>query len=283
MELSSWHLFFCGTLLYAVSLSLALGVLDRWERRGWGWAPVVFLALGFLAQLCGFCWRGAQGRMFPLGNAFELSQGLAWGVVALTGVLRAVVSLRLPVALTAGLAVALGGAGFANPEWDRPASAHFLGSPFVALHVGLVVLGYCLLAAQALIALVFLLQNHSLERRRFSGIFRFLPPLRQVDGAGALLMGAGFAVLSLGMFAGLLTVVVVAPSAVAVFKFVCATGVWAGYGAALFLRRRRLLPGVRFAWVSLGLFGVALLVLWPANAVRGAAPGGAAVALDSKS
>ena len=281
MEMTSRQMLFCGTLLYAVAL--ALGVMHCWPRRGWRWLPVVFLGLGFVVQLCGLWWRGAQGRMFPLGNAFELLQGLSWGVVALTGVLRVVFGLRLPVALAAGLAVALGGAGFANAEWDRPASAHFLGSPLVALHVGVVVLGYCLLAAQALVALVFLLQNHSLERRRFTGIFRFLPPLRQVDGAGALLMALGFAVLSLGMVAGLLTVLVVSPSAVAAFKFVCATGVWAGYGMALFLRRKRLLPGVRFAWVSVVLFGVALLVLWPANAIRGAAPGGAISSLNLES
>jgi ABC-type uncharacterized transport system permease subunit len=132
----------------------------------------------------------------------------------------------------------------------------------------MVILSYCVFAAQALNSLVFMLQNHSLEHRRFTGIFRFLPSLRQVDRAGVQLLGAGVCMLTLGMLAGVATWTPATWTPATEFKITCASLVWLGYAAVLFLRRRDRLRSIRFARISLALFAVALFTLWPANAAR---------------
>ncbi|MDR2845436.1 MAG: cytochrome c biogenesis protein [Puniceicoccales bacterium] len=276
MDFSARYMLLAGTLLYGAALVAAL-----WRQRSGSRTATVLAAvalwLGFLVQFAGLHRRGGETHVFPLSNAFELLQMLAWGVVAIGGFLRVTFFLRTPVSLTAGLAAILGGAAFLNPQWDHSATAHFSGDPWIEFHVVMIVLGYCFLAAQALNALVFLLQNYSLERRRFAGIFRFLPPLRQVDRAGVQLLGAGVCLLSLGMIVGVVNYASGAGVGTGL-KFVCATLVWAGYAAALFLRRKNRLLGKRFAVVSLALFAAAMLTLWPANAARhGTAPPAASV------
>ena len=267
MEMSSREWLLAGTVLYGVSLLAAL--IGQRSAHRWGrWLPLVVLWVAFVVQFCGFYRRSEATHLFPLGNAFELLQMLAWGLVALDGFLRLTFSLRLPVVLIAGLATAFGAISFASPGWDHAASAMYAGNPWIEVHVVLIILGYCFFAAQALNAVVFLLQDYSLARRRFTGIFQFLPPLRQVDRVGVQLLAAGVALLSLGMLIGLVNFFASGLVMTTAIKLACALVVWAGYVVALVLRRRLQLRGTKFAGVSLILFALALLTLWPANAAR---------------
>lgn len=267
MEMSSREWLLLGTLLYGASLAVAW-VWQLRPRWRWRWLPLVVLWGAFVTQFHGFFLRGEETHLLPLGNAFELLQMLAWGVVALDGFLRLTFAGRFPVLLTAVVAAAFGGISFANPAWDHAASAAYAGNPWIAVHVVLVVLGYCCLAAQALNAAVFLLQDYSLAHRRFTGVFQLLPPLRQVEQVGGQLLAAGVALLSLGMLIGLVHFFANDLTAGTAVKLVCALAVWAGYLAALVARRKMRLRGGKFARTSLLLFALALLTLWPANAAR---------------
>ncbi|MDR2983075.1 MAG: cytochrome c biogenesis protein CcsA [Puniceicoccales bacterium] len=267
MDISARELLIGGTLCYGVAFGAAI-ICQRFESKPARWVPMALLWVGFLVQFGGLFQRGEETHVFPLGNTFELLQMFAWGVVALSGFLRLTFSLRLPVSFIAALAALIGACSFANPNWDHAASTIYRGNPWVEFHVVMIILGYCFFAAQALNSVVFLLQDYSLKHRRFTGVFRLLPSLRQVDQVGVQLLAAGVCLLTLGMIVGVANFSVTAPSSSTVIKLLCAIVVWIGYGVVLFLRQKKSLRGPRFALASLLMFLIALITLWPANAAR---------------
>ncbi|MDR2863447.1 MAG: hypothetical protein LBV54_06200, partial [Puniceicoccales bacterium] len=134
MTLTAREILLAGTLLHSAALIAAVLYLRRTSHPAQRVAACL-LAAGFLAQSAGLLQRGGETHLFPLGNTFELLQMFAWGVVTLDGFLRFTFNLRLPVALTAGLAALLGGASFLNPAWDSPATPGFSGNPWIGFHV----------------------------------------------------------------------------------------------------------------------------------------------------
>ncbi len=108
------------------------------------------------------------------------------------------------------------------------------------------------------------MQDYALRRRRFKGVFGLLPPLRQLDRVGAQLLVAGVLLLTGGVVAGIAMPAAAGTGArlnVAAGVFICAA-----YAGLLFFRKRNRVRGPLFAKISVLLFIVALLVLWPAHA-----------------
>ncbi len=252
--------------LYGAGLGASLigmrGTAPVWRRAG-----ALLLWIGFAMQSAGLYARGLERNELPVSNVFEMLHVLAWGVVTVDILLRLATRVRLPDALIAGLSALFAGVAFARCGWDGAPSGAFVGNPWVGFHVGAIVLGFSFFAALAVNSLAYLAQHRALSSHRPGLMSGMLPPLRQLDRVGGQLLGVGLGLLTLALAVGLAGLAQKGAESTSV-KLIVAASVWAGYTAVFMLRRMEKLGGRGFARACLALFLLALLSLWPANAVR---------------
>lgn len=263
----------CGAL-YGAGLGLSLFGLRR-DSLALRRAGATLLRVGFVAQSAGLYVRGLERAELPVANAFEMLQVLSWGVVAVDILLRLASRVRLPESPVCGLAALLSVSAFLRPGWDGAASGAFAGNPWVGFHVASAVLAFSLFAALALNSLAYLVQHAALTGRRPGIVSAVLPPLRQLDRVGTQLLGVGLGVFSLSLAIGFATFSDNGSRAFAL-KLVLGVLVWLGYVAVSLLRRNEKLGARGFARACVALFLLALVSLWPANAVRSRVPANSA-------
>jgi ABC-type uncharacterized transport system permease subunit len=108
---------------------------------------------------------------------------------------RGLAALLLPAAAIAALAVLV-------PDPVTPRS----GAPDwgIHAHVSLSILAYSLLSLGAVLAILFLYRDRTLRRRQLNAWTRILPPLESLEGALFTTLIAGFSLLTLALFSGLM-------------------------------------------------------------------------------
>jgi len=111
------------------------------------------------------------------------------------------------------------------------------------------------------------LQNWSLRNKRLNGLFWFLPSVVQLEQINYRLVLLGVVLLSISLGVGA-SWWVRNTATVHLPKLLVTVGVWLAYLSVLLLRWRGRLVSVRFAWVCLVLFCLALLSLGPVNSNR---------------
>ena len=169
---------------------------------------------------------------------------------------------------TAGYAAALALISLLIPVWDATHGQKIFGSnPWIELHAALAVFSYGVFGLLALTSVMTLLQNWSLKHKRLNGLFWFLPSVVQLDQINTRMLSLGVLLLTFSLAVGSVwwlrdTASVNLP------KLVVTLGVWAVYLIVLLLRWRARLVSVRFAWVCLVMFILALLSLGPVNSSR---------------
>lgn len=217
-------------------------------RAGW------LLLTGFMA------YDGLSRNALPVHTTADLLLTLGWGLGGLALFLDLAFDHRLPVWV---MSSAMSACLFTSSRMGGEAQVFTnSGKPLILLHIGAAILAYCLLAAQGLNALAYLLQNRALASRHFGGIYGLLPALVPLDRMGASLLGAAVWVLGLSVIIGLVDWSSTSLSLVTLPKLIMALLTLAG---ALFLviqRRRFALGGAQFARWSLWLLVPALLALW---------------------
>jgi ABC-type uncharacterized transport system permease subunit len=211
----------------------------RWGIRA-GW---VVLTAGLAAQ----GWDG-------LGSPAGILGWIAWGTAGLTLFLDLTFGHRLPswiIGLVAGVCLVTASQLSWTPG-DR--------QPWVTLHVAAAILAYCILSAQALNSLVYLLQDRALSRRSFGGVYALLPPLVPLDRIGHQMLGAAVWMLGLALVVGAvgkLQGLEVPPA-----KLAASALTWTVAALILLARRRGRLTGAAFARGSLAVLVPAALALW---------------------
>lgn len=83
--------------------------------------------------------------------------------------------------------------------WDSPATRN----TWLAVHIGLVLLGYAALVLTAIASLLYLLQERQLKRKKGIALLERLPPLGVLDSLVSRSLGFGFILLTLGVVTGL--------------------------------------------------------------------------------
>ena len=146
------------------------------------------------------------------------------------------------------------------------------GNPWIEFHVALAVFSYGVFGLLAVTALMYLLQRHGLERKRFTGIFRLLPSLAELDSLNRQLLLVGAWALSVAVGLGVLDWFEQPSGSVSAAKLVVTIGVWVGYVVVAFLRWRNRLVATHYAWSCVALFALAVFSLWPVSAEHHAAP-----------
>ena len=251
-----------AAVVYGTAALLGAAALLSGQRhpRALLWS---FLVGGFLLQTLGLNLRGAQIHACPLGNPFEIGHFIAWSFVLLFFIIGPAFRLQLLGWFTTMLAALVSGAVFLVPGWDRPyPPGLFGGNPWIELHAALAIFSYGVFAILALVSLMFLIQQHGLKKKRFKGIYQFLPSVQQLDLMAKRLLVAGTIVLTAALLFGSVFWLQ-NPERVPALKLSVTCLVWVGYGAVGLLRLRKKLVTRRHAIASIVLFCLAMLSLWP--------------------
>jgi len=262
-------LLWLGALLYLAGFLTGLSALLRRNN-----APVPrtllnsLLVAGWLVQMSGLYVRGLAAGGCPLGNTFELVQFVAWSAMVVYFFVGTAFRVSLLGLFTAGYAATLAFISLLIPAWDATRGQKIFGAnPWIELHAALAVFSYGVFGLLALTAVMHLLQNWSLKHKRLSGLFWFLPSVVQLDQINTRMLGLGVLLLTFSLGVGA-SWWLRDTASVDYGKLVVTIGIWLAYLIVLALRWRALLVSVRFSWVCLVMFMLALLSLGPVNSSR---------------
>ena len=262
-------LLWLGALLYLAGFLTGLLAL---LRRSSGSAPRTvlnsLLVAGWLIQMAGLYVRGLAAGGCPLGNTFELVQFVAWSAMVVYFFVGTAFRLSLLGLFTAGYAASLALISLLIPPWDAARGQRIFGdNPWIELHAALAVFSYGVFGLLALTAVMHLLQNWSLKHKRLNGLFWFLPSVVQLDQINTRMLGLGVLLLTFSLGVGA-SWWLRDTASVDMGKLVVTVGVWLAYLVVLTLRWRARLVSVRFSWVCVVMFMLALLSLGPVNSSR---------------
>ena len=262
-------LLWLGALLYLAGFLTGLVALTRRSAPA-GLRTILntFLVGGWIFQMAGLYVRGLAVGGCPLGNTFEIVQFVAWSAMVLYFFVGATFRSSVLGLFTAGYAAALALVSLRVPAWDLTHGAKIFGNnPWIELHAALAVFSYGVFGLLALTSVMHLLQNWSLKHKRLNGLFWFLPSVVQLGDINFRLVALGVLLLTFSLGVGAAWWVRDTAS-VDFPKLVVTLAVWFAYLLVWLLRWRARLVAVRFAWVCLIMFIVALLSLGPVNSSR---------------
>jgi ABC-type uncharacterized transport system permease subunit len=252
---------------YLVGVVIGTVALIR-NRRQPAAQIYLIVAGGFILHTIGLYLRGLEVKGCPLGNTFELFQFTAWSATVLYLGVGLTFRLSLLGYFTSLLSLVLTAVSLAIPAWDATRRVGiFGGNVWIEFHAALALFSYGVFALLALTSIMFVLRNYSLKHKRLSGLFAFLPAIRDLDHISVRLLNAGLALLSASLLVGA-AYWVRALESVNLAKLFVTVAIWVAYGAVWWLRRQGKLHGTRFSWVCVGLFAAALLSVYPVDSSR---------------
>lgn len=226
------------------------------------------LVAGWISQMTGLYVRGLAAGGCPLGNTFEIVQFVAWSAMVLYFFVGTAFRVSLLGLFTAGYAAALAIISLLLTAWDSTRGQRIFGSnPWIELHAALAVFSYGVFGLLALTSIMQLLQNWSLKHKRLNGLFWFLPSVVQLDQINTRMLSLGVLLLTISLGVGA-SWWLRDTASVDLAKLFVTVGVWAVYLVVLIMRWRAWLVSVRFAWVCVVMFLLALLSLGPVNSSR---------------
>jgi HemX protein len=202
MEQASVILIWLAYLLYAAAFAVFL--IGFFTQRPWmNRAGIIVAAVGLVAQTLGLIFRGVSAGHFPFVGIYESMVLVSWAIVLVWHVLESFTKIKavglyvMPVVLVL-LTIAL-------VKYDPPRGmAPALRSDIVIVHVSvmLVAIGCLYVAGGA--AIIYLIEEALLRRRKTGGVLGRLPSLASLDRLiyHATLLGLPF--LTMGMAAGVI-------------------------------------------------------------------------------
>lgn len=258
-----------GALLYLAGFITGLAGLTRRQGHESHRALLnIFLVGGWIFQWLGLYQRGMVTGGCPLGNTFEIVQFVAWSAMLVYFFVGTAFRVSLLGLFTAGYAATLALVSLLISHWDLLHGKRMFGdNPWIEAHAALAVFSYGVFGLLALTSLMQLLQNWSLKNKRLNGLFWFLPSVVQLEQINYRLVLLGVALLTFSLGVGASWWMRNTDS-VHLPKLMVTIGVWLAYLIVLLLRWRGQIVSVRFAWVCLVMFCLALLSLGPVNSNR---------------
>ncbi|MES2439226.1 MAG: cytochrome c biogenesis protein CcsA [Verrucomicrobiota bacterium] len=248
-----WFLI-AATLLAAAGGTWGMISVHRGHRSHW---TVAWISGAFLCQIGFLAVRGEMRGACPLMDRGEILTFLAWSLtmfyllvgpayrISLLGVFTApVVVLFQAAALVPGTLVANPGKLVGGNAWHET-------------HSAMSVLAYGALALAAVAGVMFLVLDKQLKEHHLkSGLFRNLPPVRELLISLERLLWLGGGLLTIGIVAGFLM-----PRTESAWgHLIAAVAVWAGYGLLLGVKQVRGLTGRRLSLSAVVLFVLSLVV-----------------------
>ena len=248
-----WFLI-ASTLLAAIGGVWGMVSVHRGRRSRW---TVAWMVGVLVCQVAFLSLRGQQREACPLADRGEILAFLAWSLtlfyllvgpayrISLLGVFTApVVALFQSIALLPGVLT----------RHPLPIPG---GNPWHETHSATSVLAYGALALAAVAGVMFLVLDRQLKEHHLkSGLFRNLPPVRELLVSLERLLWLGGGLLTVGIIAGF----VMPHDKNALAHLIAAVLVWLAYASLLLVISIRGLTGRRLSLATVVLFIVSLSV-----------------------
>jgi ABC-type transport system involved in cytochrome c biogenesis permease subunit len=186
--------------LYSLGLLDAIVTVVR-RRESLFRVALAAFGLGAVFQMVSIVEQGLEQHQLPVSDIFETMSFCAWIITAAflfiyyrykAGSLSVFI---FPLVFVMTLVGAL-----RNPvsTWSNSV----IRSTWLAVHVVFSLLGYAALLFTAAAAVVYLVQERQLKRKKTGAIYRVLPPLATLDELISRSLGAGFAFITIGIVIG---------------------------------------------------------------------------------
>lgn len=242
-----------ATALAAVGGANGMWTVHRGVRSRW---TVVWMIGAFLAQMAFLYLRGQERGACPLVGLAEILAFLAWSLTLFYLVVGPAYRLSLLGVFTAPVVVTFQTVALFPGLLDpNPVKAQKINA-WSETHAAMSVLSYGALALAAVAGVMFLVLDRQLKDHHLqSGLFRNLPPVREVMSSTVRLLWIGLALLTIGIVAGFQM-----PRQGGLAHLIAAVVVWVSYAALLGVRQTRGLTGRRMAVSSVALFVISLSV-----------------------
>jgi ABC-type uncharacterized transport system permease subunit len=239
-------------LIAATALAAAGGITGMWTvhrgtRSRW---TVIWMIAVFVAQLGFLYFRGQARGACPLVGIGEILAFLSWSLTLFYLVVGPTYRVSLLGVFTAPLVTIFQILALLPGVWEPNPERIPATDPWRETHAAMSVLSYGALALAAVAGVMFLVLDRQLKDHHLqSGLFRNLPPVRELLKSMVRLLWIGVALLSIGVVAGFLM-----PRQGGTAHLLAACAVWIGYALLLGVRQVRGLTGRRTAMVAVVLF-----------------------------
>jgi ABC-type uncharacterized transport system permease subunit len=245
-------LLIASTLLALIGGVWGMTSVHRGRRSRW---TVVWMALAFVLQTGFLTLRGEARAACPLADRGEILAYLAWSLTLFYLLIGPAYRISLLGVFTAPVVFIFQAIALAPAMLDTTPLRVSGGNPWHETHTATSVLAYGALALAAVAGVMFLVLDHQLKEHHLkSGLFRNLPPARELLVSLNRLLRLGSILLTLGIIAGFM--MPRSPSATG--HLVAALIVWAGYAMLLWIQSTRGLTGRRISLLAIALFMLSL-------------------------
>ena len=248
-----WFLI-AATLLAAVGGVWGMISVHRGNRSRW---TVAWMIGAFACQIGFLALRGEMRAACPLMDRGEILAFLAWSLSLFYLLVGPAYRISLLGVFTAPVVVIFQAAALIPGTLTSNPGKLTGGNAWHETHSAMSVLAYGALALAAVAGVMFLVLDRQLKEHDLkSGLFKNLPPVRELLISLERLLWLGSGLLTVGIVAGFLM-----PRTEAAWgHLVAAVAVWVGYGVLLGIKQVRGLTGRRFSLSAVILFVLSLVV-----------------------
>lgn len=228
-------------------LILRHGNKSKWTV--WWMIGALLCQMGYLVV------RGEMRGACPLRGIGEISVYLAWALTLFYLLIGPMYRISLLGVFTAPVVVLFQGFALLPGRLATNPEKILNTSTWGETHSAMSVLAYGALALAAVAGVMFIVLDRQLKEQHLkSGLFRNLPPVRELLVSLERLLWIGMFLLTIGLVAGLLM-----PHGDGAWAhLIAALGVWSGYVVLMVVKRIRGITGRRFAFGAVALFVLSL-------------------------
>jgi HemX protein len=227
----------------------------------------LLLLLGFGFHTAAMLLRGFRLDRCPVSNLYEATIFALWTIVAIYLLVGLWSRLRFLGAFASPVLFAIGVFAL-MPNLDlSPSPRAEVSTTWTSIHAALMSLSYGAFGLSAVAALMYLTQERNLKFHKLKAIFSLMPPIQRLEATAGRLLAAGFVLLTLGLFTGVvdLTHLNNPEHYRGDPKIIWSIGVWLLYLVLIVMRWRFAQGGRRFALSAIGSFVFVLLTFWGTN------------------
>jgi ABC-type uncharacterized transport system permease subunit len=245
-------LLIAATVLAVVGGVSGMVAVHRGKRSRW---TVVWMVAVLVCQIAFLSIRGEQRAACPLADRGEILVFLSWSLTLFYLLIGPAYRISLLGVFTAPVVVVFQTIALLPGVLDADPQRLAGGNPWHETHSATSVLAYGALALAAVAGVMFLVLDRQLKEHHLkSGLFRNLPPVRELLVSLERLLWVGGILLTIGILAGFLM-----PHDKSAFgHLVAAVSVWIGYALLLGIKSVRGMTGRRLSLLTVALFILSL-------------------------
>ena len=241
-----------STLLAIIGGAWGMVSVHRGRRSRW---TVVWMVGVLICQLAFLSIRGELRGACPLSDRGEILAFLSWSLTLFYILVGPAYRISLLGVFTAPVVVVFQTLALLPGTLEMNPGKVIGGNPWHETHSATSVLAYGALALAAVAGVMFLVLDRQLKEHHLkSGLFRNLPPVRELLISLERLLWLGGVLLTIGILAGFL----MPHDKSALGHLIAALAVWTGYAVLLAVKSVRGLTGRRLSLLTVALFILSL-------------------------